>query len=132
MTIDQTAEDRRLGGLLRSATTDLVALVRGEVALARSEAKDTMRQVVVALVSLIAGALIAFAALLVLLQALIIALSHVMPPWAASVLVGVVVAIIGFILIRKGESDLSAAELAPTRTTKSLRKDASLLKEQVT
>jgi hypothetical protein len=46
--------------------------------------------------------------------------------------VGVAVAIIGFILIRKGESDLSAAELAPTRTTKSLREDASLLKEQVT
>ncbi len=132
MMADQDFDQRRLGGLLRSAATDLVALVRGEVALARSEAKDSMRQVVTALVSLIAGALIAFAALLVLLEALVIGLSHVMPPWAASILVGVVVAIIGFILIRKGETDLSAAELAPTRTTASLRKDANLIKEQVT
>ncbi len=128
---ESSFEQRRLGDLLRNAATDLVALVRGEMALARSEAKDSMRQVVVAVVSLLTGALVAFAALLVLLQALVLVLSNYMWDWVASILVAVVVAIVGFVLIRKGETDLSAAQLAPTRTAENLRRDANLLKEQV-
>lgn len=128
---ESTFEQRRLGDLLRNAATDLVALVRGEMALARSEAKDSMRQVVVAVVSLLTGALVAFAALLVLLQALVLVLSNYMWDWVASILVAVVVAIVGFVLIRKGEADLTAAQLAPTRTAENLRRDANLLKEQV-
>ena len=126
-----TDDPRRLGDLLRNAADDVVALVRGEASLARSEASDAMHQVLVAVVSLLSGALIAFAALLVLLEALVQAMSNYMWDWVASIVVAVVVAIVAFFLIRKGEKDLSAPQLAPTRTAENLRRDANLVKEQV-
>jgi hypothetical protein len=76
--------------------------------------------------------MLALAALIVLLQALVIALTELgLAPALASLIVGGVVAIIAFILIYKGMNDLKASSLAPTRTVESLRRDAHMVKEQV-
>ena len=81
---------------------------------------------------MVAGALIAFAALIVLLDALVYGLTEAgLERWLAALIVGGVVAIVGFILVRKGQKDLSATRLAPERTTANVRKDINLVKEQV-
>lgn len=54
-----------------------------------------------------------------------------MPRWLAALIVGVVVALIGFVLVRKGQNDLSASRLTPDRTAENIRKDMNLMKEQV-
>ena len=41
-------------------------------------------------------------------------------------------AIVAFFLVRKGQRDLAATQLAPERTAASMRKDFQLVKEQVT
>ncbi len=85
----------------------------------------------VALGAIAGGAILALAALMVLLQALVIAIAEIgVPPALASLIVGVVVAAIAYFMIHKGTNDLKASSLAPTRTMDSLRSDAQLAKEQ--
>ena len=86
----------------------------------------------VAVGSLAAGAILGLAALIVLLQALVLALTELglAPAWS-SLIVGGVVALIAFALIYKGMSDLKASNLAPTRTVEALKRDAHMVKEQV-
>jgi xanthine/uracil permease len=125
-------ESRSVGELLRDLANDVTALVRQEMALARTEAQDKLHQSVMAVMAMVAGALIAFAALIVLLDALVYGLTEAgLQRWLAALIVGVVVALIGFILVRKGQKDLSASRLVPDRTAANVRKDLNLVKEQV-
>ena len=125
-------ENRSLGELLRDLASDVTNLIRQELTLARTEAQEKLNQTVMAAVSLVAGALLGFAALIVLLFALVDGLTEVgLPGWLAAIIVGGAVAIIGFILVRKGQNDLSASRLAPERTAANVRRDINLVKEQV-
>jgi drug/metabolite transporter (DMT)-like permease len=124
-------EGRSIGQLLRDLADDVTQLIRKELALARSEASDNVGRMTTAVVSIAAGALLGLAALIVLLDAVVLRLSNHMPDWVAAIIVGGVVAVIGYILVHKGQKDLSAGRLAPTRTAESLRKDVHLVKEQV-
>ena len=125
-------ENRSVGELLRDLANDVTALVRQEMTLARTEAQDKLQQTVMAVMAMVAGALIAFAALIILLDALVYGLTEAgLERWLAALIVGVGVAIIGFILVRKGQKDLSASRLMPERTAENVRKDINLVKEQV-
>lgn len=124
-------ENRSIGELLRDLANDVTALIRNELALARAEAQEKFHTLLTGVVLLVAGGLVAFAALIILLQALVIALSNVVPPWLAAVIVGVAVALVGLLMVRKGANDLSAQRLAPERTAASLRRDANLVREHV-
>ena len=125
-------EARSIGELLRDLASDSASLVRQEFALARTEAQDKLHQTITAAMELLVGALVAFAALIVLLDALVYGLTEAgLERWLAALIVGGVVAVIGFLLVRKGQNDLSATRLAPERTAASLRKDLDLVKEQV-
>jgi hypothetical protein len=125
-------ESRSVGELVRDLANDVTNLVRQELNLARTEAQDKLHQTIAAVVAMVAGALIAFAALIVLLDALVYGLTEAgVERWLAALIVGGVVAIVGFILVRKGQKDLSATRLTPDRTTANVRKDINLVKEQV-
>jgi xanthine/uracil permease len=125
-------EARSVGDLLRDLAHDSAHLVRQELTLARTEAQEKLHQSTTAMMALIAGALLAFAALIVLLDALVYGLTEAgIERWLAALIVGGVVAVIGFLLVRKGQNDLSATRLAPERTMANVRKDMNLVKEQV-
>lgn len=125
-------DSRSVGTLLRDLADNVSALVRQEMLLARTEAQEKVQQTVIAIMAMVAGALIGFAALIVLLDALVYGLTEAgVERWLAALIVGVVVALIGFILVRKGQKDLSATRLAPDRTAANVRKDLQLVKEQV-
>jgi xanthine/uracil permease len=125
-------ENRSVGELLRDLANDVTALIRQELNLARTEAQDKVHQTITAVVAMVAGGLIAFAALIILLDALVYGLTEAgLERWISALIVGGVVAIIGFILVRKGQNDLSASRLAPERTAANVRKDVNLVKEQV-
>jgi hypothetical protein len=127
-----TQESRSIGELLRDLANDSTALIRQELTLARTEAQDKLQQSIVAVVEILAGALLAFAALIVLLDALVYGLTEAgIERWLAALIVGGIVAAIAFVLVRKGQNDLSATRLAPERTTANLQKDINLIKEQV-
>lgn len=80
---------------------------------------------------MLGGALCAFAGLLILLQALIVALTRfgLSADWA-SLLVGIVVAVLGVVLVRGGTAQLSPANLNPTRTEAQVAQDLRTAKDQ--
>ena len=125
-------EARSIGELLRDLASDSASLVQQEFALARAEAEAKLHQMIMAAIELLVGALVGFAALIILLDAVVYSLTEAgLQRWLAALIVGGVVAVIGFLLVRKGQKDLSATRLAPERTAANLRKDLDLVKEQV-
>ena len=128
----QHTDDRSFKELFADLTNSVSTLFRKEIELARAEASEKIGQAGFAIGSLAGGAILALAALIVLLQALVIALAELgLAPALAALIVGGVVAIIAFALIYKGMNDLKASSLAPTRTVDSLRREANMVKEQV-
>lgn len=125
------AEDRSMKTLFTDLSGSLTTLFRKEIQLARAETSEKMTQVAVAAGSIAGGAILALAALIVLLQAVVIGLTEAGIPagWSA-LIVGVVVAGIAYFLIHKGTNDLKAGNLAPQRTVDSLKRDAQAVKEQ--
>jgi len=125
------AEDRSMKTLFTDLSGSLTTLFRKEIQLARAETSEKMTQVAVAAGSIAGGAILALAALIVLLQAVVIGLTEAGIPagWSA-LIVGVVVAGIAYFLIHKGTNDLKAGNLAPQRTVDSIKRDAQAVKEQ--
>jgi hypothetical protein len=125
-------DDRSLKDLLVDLSNSITTLFRKEIQLARAETSEKVTQIGVALGSIAGGAILALAALIVLLQALVIGIAEAgVPAGWASLIVGVIVAVIAYVLIHKGTSDLKASNLAPNRTVDSLKRDAQVAKEQV-
>jgi hypothetical protein len=124
-------DDRSLKDLLADLTESITTLFRQEIQLARAETSEKLTQVGVAIGAIAGGAILALAALIVLLQALVIGITEAGVPagWAA-LIVGVIVAVIAYVLIHKGTNDLKASNLAPDRTMSSLKRDAQVVKEQ--
>lgn len=118
--------------LLRDLARDTSGLLRQELQLARAEIENHVHQLIAALIVMFAGALLGFAGLIILLDAMVYGLIKAgLDHWLASLIVGGVVALVAYILVRKGENDLSATRLAPERSTANFRKDVDLLREQV-
>lgn len=112
---------------LRGLVSDASLLVRQEIELAKAEAGEKLEQVQSGVISVVSGLLIAFVALIVLVQALVVALSNVMPPSIASLLVGVLLATIGLVAVTMGINQLKAKNLKPSRTISSIKNDAETL-----
>ncbi len=115
--------------VLSSLATDIQDLVRGEIRLARAEFDEKLQRVLMASIFLLGGALVAFAGLVVFLQGIAAALALVLPTWAASLIVGLLIVLIGAVFARSGLARLSLKSLTPDRMASSLQKDARVLKE---
>ena len=126
-----SADARSFGQLLSDLGSDLARLVKSEAELIRSELQEKAKELAKAGAEFAAGAILLLAALMILLQALVLALSKVMDPVWASLLVGVGVAIVGAVILRTGAKTVQANNLKPERAQAQFRKDAELIKEQV-
>jgi hypothetical protein len=124
------ADGRPIGALFAELLNGLSTLIRQELRLAQAEGSEKLTRAAASLIAIVGGLLVAICALLVLLQALVIALAHYMPPAVASLVVGLVVAVIAFIMIWQGQRNLSAEKLAPKRTIRSLREDKEMVMEK--
>lgn len=124
-------ENRSIADLIGDLGGNVSTLMRKEIQLARAETSEKVSQAMVAVGAILGGAVLAIAALIVLLQALIIGLTNAGIPagWSA-LIVGAVVAGIAYALVQKGTNDLKAGNLVPGRTVDSLKQDAQTLKEQ--
>jgi hypothetical protein len=128
-------DDRPLGRLLTDLSDETRALLRGEVDLAKAEMSEKISQVGMAVAALAAGGLVLFAGFLVLLDSAVFGLGKVLEPYGLPALAALIVAIgtmiVGLIILLMGRSALRAENLAPRRTTESLRRDREFVKEQV-
>lgn len=117
-------------GLIRQLTGEVAVLLRKEVALAASEMSHSVTEAKQGAVSLASGGAVLYAGILFLLAAATLGLAEVMAAWLAALIVGGVVAIIGYIMLSSGRNKLNAGNFAPRRTAESVRKDRNVLKRQ--
>jgi hypothetical protein len=129
---DTRADPRSVPQLLSDLVRELTTLFRKEGQLVRAELSEKVTQIELGAGSLAAGAICLLAALLVLLQALVIALANAgLGAGWSSLLVGVIMAVIGAVLINRGSAAMKLKNLTPERSAEQMKRDASLVKEQV-
>lgn len=122
---------RSVPELLTDLVRDVGELFRKEGRLVRAEISEAGKRMATGVEMVGAGAVVLLVAMLVLVQALVIALAEVMGAGWASLLVGGVLAVVGIVLVLRGRKDLSAASLAPERTIEQTSRDARLAREQI-
>jgi xanthine/uracil permease len=125
------SNERSLGELFSELSRETSTLFQKEVQLAKVEMSRKAAQAGKDAGFLVAGGAIAYAGFLTLLAAAVLGLAQVMPDWLAAVIVGVVIAGIGYALVQKGMSDLRKINPAPRRTLETLKEDKEWLKQQV-
>src|ERR687894_2354696 len=94
-------DDRALGELFSELAQETSTLVRQEVNLAKVEMSQKASRAGKQVGVLAAGGAVAYAGLLAILAAVIVLLDNVMPLWLSALLVGIAVAVVGYILIRR-------------------------------
>jgi hypothetical protein len=126
-------QDRSLGELFGQLTQDMTLLVRQEVQLARSEMSEKISRFTTNLISVATGGLVAYMGAWALVAALIIGLHELadISPWVSALIVGIVLAIVGYAMLKRGLSELKRVDLAPRRTVENLKDDVQAIKNDV-
>lgn len=125
------ADPRSTGTLLSDAINQMTRLVRGEVALAKAEVTQNVKNAGLG-IGLLAGAgVLALVGLIMLAFALAAALANLIGEgWAALVVAILFLAVAG-VLAMRGLNALKQGSLAPTRTLANVQADAQTIKENV-
>ena len=133
-------EESSIVYLLKKLRDDTTALVHDEISLAKTEISEKIATTFRNVGYLAAGALVAYAALILILQGIGLLLRDLfisggMNQASASLLgfliVGGVVGIIGALLIVKALNTLKKEPLTPTKTAETLREDKEWVQNKV-
>lgn len=128
-------DDRSLGQILRDLREETTQLLRQEVDLAKTEMSEKMSRMGSNLGSVATGGAVLFAGALVLLAALTLGLIALFSQfmdrdvamWLAPLLVGGILAAVGYGLVKKALQALKQEGIAPQRTTQSLKENKEWL-----
>jgi hypothetical protein len=140
--MSQTSDPRSVPQLLSDLARELTTLFKKEGQLIRAELSEKTSQLTVGLGEMAAGAICLLVSLNVLAAALVVAIARIGAEqtdpaiqdtgigmgWA-SLIVGVILAVIGALLVKRGTSNMT--NLTPERTVNQVSQDATLVKEQV-
>ncbi len=131
--------DGAVWNLIRDFSNQTVRLARQEVDLAKAEMREHIDTYVRNSVYVAVGGFVAFCGLLVFLAAavagLYVILNMAMPwyiaAWLSPLIMGVVVAVAGYALIRKAISTFKRTSLKPEKTIDTLREDSQFIKQHM-
>ena len=124
-------DERTLGEMFAELSRETRTLIQQELQLAKTELTEKASTMGKGAGLIVGGGLLAYGGLLVIIAGLVLILISIgLPPWVAAVVGGVLVAGIGYLLIRSGLSALNARELTPRKTIETLKEDAQWLKAQ--
>lgn len=130
--MQHTNDERSLGELFGDLARDMGTLVSQELALARTELTDKASRVSKDIAMLAVGGFVAYAGLLAIIAAVIVLIAdRGVPLWVSALVVGLVVAGIGYLLVQRGISALRRQDFAPRQTIQSLKDDTQWAKEQI-
>jgi hypothetical protein len=135
-----SSEPSNLVYLLKKLRDDTTTLVRDEISLAKTEISEKVATTSRNVGYLAAGALVAYAALILILQGLSLMLreqfilrgmSEANANLLGFLIVGVVVGMIGAVLIVKALNTLKKESLTPTKTAETLKEDKEWVQDKV-
>ena len=120
--------ERSTKSILRELMREVPNLFTKELALARAEMRENMEQTRRGAMEVSTGGVVLLGGYVVLLMAAVYALSEVMEPWIAALLVGGIAALVGYMMVKSGMRHFSARDLRPDRTIDSVHKDADAIR----
>ena len=126
----QRKDNRSLGELFAELSRESTTLVRQEIALAKTEMIQKATRVGKDIGFLVVGGAVVYAGILAIMAAVILLLAAVIPSWLSALLVGVIVAGVGYGMVQKGREALTHEDLAPRQTMDELKESAEWAKEQ--
>jgi hypothetical protein len=113
------SDQESAAGLFSRLISDASALVRNEVQLAKTELSNAATNAKLGATALAIAAVVMLAGAMSLIAAVILGLAEVVEPWLAALIVGVVLAVIGFVMLQ------AAMPFAPTWIGHSMRSNAN-------
>ena len=139
MVVREAREERSIGQLLKDLRDDTTTLLRQEVELAKAEMTEKAARAGRNLGSVAIGGAVAFLGAIALLGFAVAGLtslfSQLMSPgvavWLAPLIVGAVLALVGYSMIKKSLETLKRESIAPTKTTQSLQENKEWLKARI-
>ena len=128
-------DDRSLGQILRDLREETTQLLRQEVDLAKTEMSEKISRTGSNLGSVATGGAVLYAGALVLVAALTLGLIALFSQfmdrdvamWLAPLLVGGILAFVGYGMVKKALQALKQEGIAPKRTTQSLKENKEWL-----
>ncbi len=126
----QRQDERSLGELFSELSRETSTLVHQEVQLAKTEMTQKATLVGKDVGWIGVGGAIAYAGLLAVIGGLILLLGLVISVWLSALIIGIVVAGIGYFMIQHGINSLKSSSLAPNETIESLKEDTEWAKQQ--
>jgi len=124
------ADGKPLMGLFSDLWRETSTLVHDEAELAKAELNEKVSQIGTGAAEMAVAGGILFSGFLVLLFAAVGAIAmwigNENAAWLAPLIVGVVVMIVGYILLKQGQKQMKPGNMVPERTMQSLRDDAQL------
>jgi uncharacterized membrane protein YqjE len=123
-------DSRSLGDLFSTLANQTSTLVRQEVDLAKTELTQKAARASREAAMIGVGAVLALGGYLALVATLIIVLDQFMPLWAAALVVGLLLAGIGYFVIQQGLQALKRLDPAPRQTIATIKDDIAWAKEQ--
>ncbi|HEY3568813.1 MAG TPA: phage holin family protein [Thermoanaerobaculia bacterium] len=136
---ERNKEDRSIGQLLKELTHESSTLLKQEVDLAKTEMSEKASRVGANLGEVAVGGGVAFLGAIALLLAVVYGLTSLLnkfmslgvAAWLAPLIVGIVLAAIGYSLIKKALATLKQESITPKRTTQSLQENKEWLKQKI-
>jgi hypothetical protein len=127
------ADGKPLLGLFSDLWRETSTLVHDEAELAKAELSEKVSQIGTGAAEMAVAGGVLFAGFLVLLFAAVGALGLMIDSphaaWIAPLIVGAVVMLVGYVLLKRGQHQVKPETLAPVKTLQALRDDARLARE---
>ncbi|HKI02478.1 MAG TPA: phage holin family protein [Thermoanaerobaculia bacterium] len=132
-------DERSIGQLLKELTSETSTLLKQEVDLAKTEMSEKASRVGANLGEVAVGGAVAFLGAIALLLAVIYGLAAILnnfvspetASWLSPLIVGGILAAVGYSLIKKALETLKRESLAPEKTTQSLQENKEWLKQKI-
>ena len=124
-------EDESAPGLLGRLIEDVTSLFRNELALARAETMEAAHTAKAGVGAVATGGAVVLLGGIALVAAAVLGLATVMSAWLAALIVGVVLAVIGYAMVKAGKKRLEPSNFRLDRTQESLRRDKETVSSQV-
>ncbi len=128
--MEQPRDQRSLGDLFTELANETSTLVRQEIQLARAEMTQKASSAGRDAGMIGAGGALAYAGLLAIIAAVIIGLGQLIPMWLSALIVGLVILVIAYLLVRRGLDGLKNLNPLPEQTIETLNEDKEWAKEQ--
>ena len=139
MDLQESRGQRSLGELIKELRDETLNLLRQEVSLVKTEMTEKVDKMAANVASIALGGMVAYAGILFVLFSLATGLGlflsqiglEMHAAWLAPLIVGSVVALIGYTMVQKGLNTLKNIPAVPEKAADSLQEDKQWLQSKV-